>query len=206
MAPSCAAEAGPFPHGALETTVPTFCHMAPRQSKYSTYSLLGVTFPAGLGCNSFPAAAKAVRQSHRQRFGSQPRAGILLPCTWPMLLSLAVSKQQILPFYSLPLLVSKQLLPKSSFFSSTTNRESSFNYSNWIPILLDQILLLSRASSSYITIFGLNVETLNFSSIAFKAVVHTQDVLPLLHPLPLSSKTNILNRRSPVAQEQACFM
>lgn len=138
---------------------------ATRPSKSLTYSLFGVTFPAGLGCNSFPAAAIAVRQSHRQRSGSAPRVGILFPYTQPMLRLLAVSKQQILPFYSLPLLVSNPLLPKSSFFSSTTNRES-FNYSNWIPILLDQILLLllSRAFSSYVTtVFGLNMATLHFS-------------------------------------------
>lgn len=72
--------------------------------------IVRVTFPSGLGCNSFPAAANAVRQSHRQCSGSEPRVGILFPCTWPMLHLLAVSKQQILPFHSLPLLLSKQLL------------------------------------------------------------------------------------------------
>ena len=199
IASGCVAEADPFLYGALETTVPTFCHVAPRQSKYPTYSLLGVAFPAGLGCNSFPAAANAVWQSHRQRFGSEPRVGILFPYTWPMLRLLAVSKQQIFPFYHLPLLVSKQLLPKSSFFSSTTNRESFFNYSNWIPILLYQVLLLlCRASSSYVTVFG--------RDITFKALAHTRDVLPLLSPLPLSSKINILSRRSSIMREQAYLM
>lgn len=180
---------------------------ATRKSKYPTYSLLGVTFPAGLDYNSFPAAANAVRQSHR-RFGSEPWVEILFPYTWPMLHLLAIFKQQILPFYSLLLFVKKQLLPKS-IFSSITNREPFFNYSKWIFILLDQILLLllSRASSSYVTVFGLNMETLNFSITTFKALHHTQDILSLLSsPLPFTSKNNILNRRSPVVQEQAYLM
>lgn len=66
---------------------------AAEQSTYPTSSLSGVTFPSGLGCNSFPAAANAVRQSHRQGFGWEPRVGILFPYTWPMLHLLAVSKQ-----------------------------------------------------------------------------------------------------------------
>lgn len=153
---------------------------ATRQSKNWTRSLSGVTFPADLGCNSFPAAANVVRQSHRQQFGSEPRVEILFTYTWPMLPLLAVSEQQILPFYSLSLLVSKKLLPKSPFFSPTTNRKLIFIFSNWIPILLNQILLLllSRASSSYITVFGLNMETLHFSIITFKARSHTWDILP----------------------------
>lgn len=133
---------------------------AAQQSTYPTSSLSGVTFPSGLGCNSFPAAANAVRQSHRQRFGSEPRVGILFPYTWPMLHLLAVSKQQILPFYSLSLLLSKQLLlPKSSFFSSTTNRESFFNYSSWMPILLYQILLrIQSFLFLYWIVFRLNMK------------------------------------------------
>lgn len=113
---------------------------ATRKSKYPTYSLLGVTFPAGLGYNSFPAAANAVRQSHRH-FGSEPWVGILFPYTWPMLYLLAILKQQILLFYSLSLFVKKPIATQLVLFFHY-KQEAFFNYSKWTSILLEQILLL----------------------------------------------------------------
>lgn len=189
IASSCvAAAADPFLHGALETTVPTFCHMAPRQqgkaSRVPTHcsellSLLAwaVTHFLQLQTLSDSLTGSALALSHG--WGS-----FFLthgPCFAPS----QSQNSKFPPFYSLPLLVSKQLLPKSSFFSSATNRASFFNYSNWIPILLDQILLLlSRASPSYITVLGLNMETLNFSITAFKTLNHIWKILPLLSLSP----------------------
>lgn len=148
-----AAGANPSLYCALETTACTFCPLAPRQQSrasnipshcYELLSLLAwvVTF-------SFPAAAKVVRQSLRGNalaLSHTPRD--LCPYSWPLLCLLTVLKQQISPFCSLPLLLSKPLLLKPCFFFLYSHckqavhlhllkLDSHFTWSNSAAVLLE---------------------------------------------------------------------